>query len=104
MCESSFWLDLIIGICTGMTTYGAFSTVITPGQKPPLSQSGLNCLGGFPLVVAYFWFALWGSFVIISVNTVLWGIVTFQRYKLNMRLDLPHFAEGGLLLRLLRRA
>ncbi len=79
------WQDWVISGTQIVLLLSFLPTVFHPTQKPVLSTCFVTtlCLASFAFV--YFTLEFWFAAVTGTVLTILWGIVTVQRYRLNKK-------------------
>ena len=73
------WQDIVLSL-----SLVAFNVALIPSiigkQKPRITTSVLTSLFLIPEVIVFVSLGLWYSFIMASINSVLWGILAVQRY------------------------
>ena len=73
------WQDIVLSL-----SLVAFKVALIPSiigkHKPRITTSVLTSLFLIPEVIVFASLGLWYSFIMASINSVLWGILAVQRY------------------------
>lgn len=77
------WQDLLITSVQWIFTITLLATILDKRKKPPLWPSIITSAGVYMISFAFASLGLWWSFLTAFIMATEWGIIAYQRYRLD---------------------
>ncbi len=83
------WVDVLLGVVNWILVFALVPTVLSKTEKPTLLSSLITgiCLAG--IASAYVVLSLWIAAVPAALQALQWGVIGYQRYRINKNSRLP---------------
>ena len=77
------WQDWAINLVQWVFVVNLFFVILDKTKKPPLLPSVVTSAGIFVIAAAMATLELWGSAMSAVIMAIEWGIIAYQRYRLD---------------------
>lgn len=79
------WQDMVITNVQWVFTIALLFTILDKTRKPTLSTSLISSLGIYVIAFTFSTLELWWSALSAAIMATEWGIIAYQRYRLDRK-------------------